>query len=161
MDRPEARGPFRFAADFWIALVWLALSLFVTWAGRDLGIGSAAAPGSGFLLFWTGLLMCGFSLAILWGAVIEGGPSFAALWADVRWGKVVLMIGALVAYAAVLDTLGFLLATIPLLLVLLRGVDPVRWTIAVPLAVMSTAGVWWVLKRLLLIRLPAGVFGLG
>ena len=24
MDRPEARGPFRFAADFWIALVWLA-----------------------------------------------------------------------------------------------------------------------------------------
>lgn len=161
MDRPEARGSLLSAADFWIALVWLALSLFVTWAGRDLGIGSAAAPDSGFLLFWTGLLMCGFSLAILWGAVAGGGPSFASLWTDVRWGKVILMIAALATYAAVLDTLGFLLATIPLLLVLLRGVDPVRWTIAVPVAVVPTLGIWWVLKRLLLIRLPAGVFGLG
>jgi putative tricarboxylic transport membrane protein len=53
------------------------------------------------------------------------------------------------------------LATIPLLLVLLRGVDPVPWRTAIPLAVVSTVGVWWVLKRALLIQLPAGMFEIG
>ena len=90
-----------------------------------------------------------------------GGPGLAALWAGARWRKVMLTVASLAAYAALLDRLGFLLATIPLMLVLLRGIDPVRWRIALPVAVLSTVGLWWVLKRLLLIQLPAGAFGIG
>ena len=148
-------------AELWGALAWLGLSVFVAWAGWDLGIGTMAAPGSGFLPFWAGLLMCAFSLAVLWSAVTEGGPSVASLWAGVRWGNVILMIASLAVYAALLEPLGFLIATIPLLLVLLRGVDPVRWRTALPIAVLSTVGVWWVLKRALLIQLPAGIFDIG
>lgn len=149
------------SAELLAALAWLALSVFVTFAGWDLGTGTVAAPGSGFLPFWAGLLMCGFSLAVLWSAVTEGGPSVASLWAGVRWGNVVFMIGSLVVYAALLEPLGFLVATIPLLLVLLRGVDPVPWRTAIPTAVISTVAVWWVLKRALLIQLPAGMFDIG
>jgi putative tricarboxylic transport membrane protein len=161
MDRTGSQLARLASAELWAALFWLAVSVFVTWAGRDLGIGTVAAPGSGFLPFWAGLLMCGFSLSVLWSAVTEGGPSFGSLWAGVRWDKVVLMVASLAVYAAVLDVLGFLIATIPLLLVLLRGVDPVRWRTAIPIAVLSTVGVWWVLKRALLIQLPAGVFEIG
>lgn len=148
-------------AEFWSALVWLGLSVFTTWAGWDLGIGTVAAPGSGFMPFWAGLLMCGLSLAILRSALIEGGPSLASLWSGVRWGKVVLMMASLTAYAVLLETLGFIAATIPLLLVLLRGVDPVPWRTAIPVAFLSTLGIWWVLKRALLIQLPAGTLGIG
>jgi putative tricarboxylic transport membrane protein len=149
------------SAELWAALFWLGVSLFVVWAGWDLGTGMVAAPGSGFLPFWAGLLMCGFSAAVLWSALNVAGPSIASLWAGVRWGNVIFMIASLVVYAALFETLGFLLATIPLLLVLLRGVDPVPWRTAVPLAVLSTLAVWWVLKRLLLIQLPSGVFDIG
>jgi putative tricarboxylic transport membrane protein len=48
-----------------------------------------------------------------------------------------------------------------LLLVLLRGVDPVRWRTAIPIALLSTVAVWWVLKRALLIQLPTGMFEIG
>jgi putative tricarboxylic transport membrane protein len=148
-------------AELWAGLFWLGLGAFVTLAGIDLGTGTLAAPGSGFLPFWAGLLMCGFSLAIVAGALRHGGPGLGSLWAGARWGKVLLVIASLAAYAALLDALGFLIATVPLMLVLLRAVDPAPWRTALPLALFSTLGVWWVLKRLLLIQLPAGVFEIG
>ena len=47
------------------------------------------------------------------------------------------------------------------MLLLLRVIDPVRWTLAIPLAVLAPVGVWWVLKRGLLIQLPSGMFEIG
>jgi putative tricarboxylic transport membrane protein len=44
---------------------------------------------------------------------------------------------------------------------LLRVIDPVRWTLAVPIAVFAPLGMWWVLKKALLIQLPAGMFDIG
>jgi putative tricarboxylic transport membrane protein len=105
--------------------------------------------------------MCGLALAVVAGAARHGGPAIASLWAGTRWPKVLLIVASLAAYATVLDALGFLVATVPLMLVLLRGIDPVRWRTALPIAVLSTLGVWWVLKRLLLIQLPAGIFEIG
>jgi putative tricarboxylic transport membrane protein len=148
-------------AELFAGLFWLVVSVFVVFAGRDLGTGTLAAPGSGFLLFWAGLLMCGLSMAIVAGAARHGGPAIASLWAGTRWPKVLLIIASLAAYAALLDVLGFLIATVPLMLVLLRGIDPVRWRTALLIALLATLGVWWVLKRLLLIQLPVGIFEIG
>jgi putative tricarboxylic transport membrane protein len=105
--------------------------------------------------------MAGFATAIVISAVTYGGPTAASLWAGTRWPKVLVVLASLAAYAALLDTLGFLLATVPLLLVLLRAVDPVSWRTAVPIALVATIGTWWVLKRALLIQLPSGLFELG
>jgi len=148
-------------AELWGGLGWLAFSVFVVVAGRGLGIGAVNDPGSGFLLFWLGLLMCALSAAILAGAVLAGGPPLASLWQDTRWRKVLVIIASLCAFALLLDRLGFLLAAIPLLLVLLRAIDPVPWPIALPVGIGAPLAVWWLLKRLLLIQLPSGVLGIG
>jgi putative tricarboxylic transport membrane protein len=148
-------------AELWGALGWLAFSVFVVLAGRNHGIGAVSDPGSGFLLFWLGLLMCGFSAALVAAAVRAGGPSLASLWQGTRWGKVLAIIASLCAFALLLNTLGFLLAAIPLLLVLLRGIDPVPWPIALPVGIGAPLALWWLLKKLLLIQLPAGVLGVG
>lgn len=148
-------------AEFWGGLGWLAFSVFVVVAGRGLGVGAVNNPGSGFLLFWLGLLMCAFSASILVRAVLAGGPSLASLWQDTRWHKVLVIIASLCAFALLLDRLGFLLAAVPLMLVLLRAIDPVPWRIALPVGIGATIAVWWLLKRLLLIQLPAGVLGIG
>jgi putative tricarboxylic transport membrane protein len=142
-------------------MAWLLAGVFTVWAGLDLRVGTLDAPGSGFLLFWVGLLMCGFSLSIMAGGVRRGGATIASLWAGTRWTKVAIVIASLAVYAVLFERLGYLLATLPLMLVLLRAVDPVRWTVAVPVAAVATIGSWWVLKRLLLIQLPSGMFEIG
>lgn len=148
-------------SELWGGLVGLALGMFVIWSGYKLKIGSINDPGSGFVLFYTGILMCLFALSITFAAVTEGGPTVRSLWAGTRWTKPLVVIGCLAVFALLLEPLGFLLSAIPLLLLLLRVIDPVRWTLAIPLAVLAPLGVWWVLKRALLIQLPSGIFGIG
>lgn len=148
-------------SELWSSAVGLALAVFVIWQGRKLGIGSINDPGSGYVLFYTGLLMALFSLAIMIAGVTEGGATLGSLWAGARWTKPLTVIACLAAFAVLLEPLGFLLAAIPLMLLLLRGIDPVRWTLALPLAVLAPLAVWWVLKHALAIQLPSGMFGIG
>lgn len=148
-------------SELWGSAIGLALGVFVIWSGVKLRIGVINDPGSGFVLFYTGILMCLFSITIMFSAVTEGGPTIGSLWAGTRWTKPLVVIGCLAAFALLFEKLGFLLASIPLLLLLLRVIDPVRWTVAIPLAILAPLGVWWVLKRALLIQLPSGIFNIG
>ena len=158
----KTRPPFRLNnSEFWTGLIGLALGLFVIRSGLKLKLGSINDPGSGYVLFYTGILMCLFSISITIAAVTEGGPTFGSRWEGARWNRPVVIIASLIAYAIALDQLGFLTSTIPLMLLLLRAIDPVRWTLAVPLAVLAPVGVWWVLKRALSIQLPSGIFEIG
>ncbi|NNM74594.1 tripartite tricarboxylate transporter TctB family protein [Enterovirga aerilata] len=141
------------------AAFWLSLAAFLIVAGRDLGIGSASEPGSGFLVFWGGVLIALFAAGMAVESVRGAPESLASLWKGARADRVLIVSAALAAYAVSLTTLGFLLATPPLMLVLLRVVDPVPWRQAVPIALGATLVVWWVLARLLAIQLPAGPLG--
>src|ERR1700712_2593939 len=148
-------------SELWGGLIGLGLGLFVIRSGLKLKLGSINDPGSGYVLFYTGILMCLFAASIVIAAIIESGPTFGSRWEGARWSKPVVIIAALIAYSVALDQLGFLISTVPLMLVLLRAIDPVRWTLAVPLAVLAPLGVWWVLKHALLIQLPSGIFEIG
>jgi putative tricarboxylic transport membrane protein len=154
-DRTAAQSKLN-NSELWGGLIGLALGVFVIWSGIKLKIGSINDPGSGFVL-----LICVFAATIVIAAVTEGGPTFGSRWKGTRWSKPLLIIGCLTAFSFALDTLGFLLSAIPLMLLLLRAVDPVRWSLTIPLAILAPIGVWWVLKRLLLIQLPSGIFEIG
>jgi putative tricarboxylic transport membrane protein len=148
-------------SELWGGLIGLALGIFVVWSGVRLKIGSINDPGSGYVLFYTGILMCVFASTIIVASVTEGGPTFGSRWEGMRWTKPLLVIACLTAFSFALDPLGFLLSAIPLMVLLLRLIDPVRWSLTIPLAFLVPFGVWWVLKRLLLIQLPSGIFEIG
>ena len=59
------------------------------------------------------------------------------------------MIACLTAFSFALEPLGFLLSAIPLVLLLMRLIDPVRWSLAIPISVLVPLGMWWVLKHAL------------
>ena len=147
--------------ELWAGLFGLALSIFVVWSGYALKLGTINDPGSGYVMFYAGLLMILFSVIILYGAVKEGGPTFLSLWRDVLWTKPMIVIALLVVFALVFETLGFLASTILLLMALLRAIDPVPWRRAIPIAIMVPLVCWYVLDKLLLIQLPAGVLRIG
>jgi putative tricarboxylic transport membrane protein len=148
-------------SELWGGLIGLALGIFVIWSGVKLKLGSINDPGSGYVLFYTGILICLFAATIMVTAVTEGGPTFASRWENTRWSKPLLIIVCLTAFAFALDTFGFLLSAIPLMVLLLRVIDPVRWSLAIPLSILAPLGMWWVLKHLLGIQLPSGMFEIG
>ena len=139
MARDRTKNPLD-NSELFGGVLGLALGGFVIWSGLKLRLGTINDPGSGYVMFYTGLLMCVFATAILWTAVTEGGATFGARWEGARWSKPALIIVCLIAFCFALEPLGFLLSTIPLLLLLLRAVDPVRWSLAVPIAVLAPSG---------------------
>jgi putative tricarboxylic transport membrane protein len=148
-------------SELWGGLIGLALGIFVIRSGLKLKLGTIHDPGSGFVLFYTGILMCAFAATIIVAALTEGGPTFGSRWKDARWTKPVIVIACLIAFAVALEPLGFLLSSIPLILLLMRLIDPVRWEIAVPVSLLVPTGMWWLLKHGLGILLPSGMFGIG
>lgn len=144
-------------AELWSGMVWLAFGLFITWRGYRLGLGELREPGTGFALFWCGVIAAGLALAIIAGALASGGPTLASLWAGTRWGKVLLVMGLLLVFGFFFERIGFIPCALILLLVLMRFIDPVPWWQAILVSVGAVFGVWFVLAKFLLIQLPAGL----
>lgn len=148
-------------SELWGGLIGFGLGIFVIRSGLKLKLGTINDPGSGYVLFYTGILMCVFAATIIVAALTEGGPTFGSRWQNARWTKPAIVIACLTAFAFALDPFGFLLSSIPLTLLLMRLIDPVRWEIAIPVSIIVPAGMWWLLKRALGIQLPSGMFEIG
>ena len=144
-------------SELWGGLFWLAIGAYVVWAGRDLGLGHVADPGPGFVLFWVGILMCALALGVVGHAFVRGSPTLGSLWAGTRWRKVLVIVALLLIYGAFFQALGFIPCTLALLLVLMWFIDPVRWWVALVIAVVATSGVWYAVTGWLKIQLPAGI----
>ena len=48
-----------------VALFWVALGILVCYGATRLGLGSVTEPGSGFIFFWSGLILVILSLMVL------------------------------------------------------------------------------------------------
>ena len=144
-------------SDFWGGLFWLAVGAYIIFAGRDMGLGRLHEPGPGFAFYWVGILMCALAASVVGQAVLSGGPTLASLWAGTRWGKVLVVVALLLVYGVAFETIGFIVCTVALLLVLMWFVDPVKWWVALLVTGCAMAGVWLALTKWLKIQLPAGV----
>ena len=66
------------------------------------------------------------------------------------------MTGALVFYVAAVGTLGYLVTTASLFVVMVRWVGGRGWLHTLVVAALGSAGSWYVFGRLLRVKLPAG-----
>ncbi len=144
-------------AQIWGGLFWLAIGAFVTWAGHDMGLGRLSEPGSGFALFWIGLIMFTLAFTIVMEGVVKGGESIAELWKDTRWEKVLVVTSLLLVFGFLFEYLGFVICSLGLLLVLMFFIDPVKPWLAVLVSFGATFGVWYVLTKWLKIQMPNGI----
>ena len=140
------------------ALFWLGIALGITWAGRDLGLGSLRDPGPGFMFFWVGLIMTVLSAATLI-ATVRMVPAGTAEnpWAGTRWWLVPYLIVLLVLYAWAMPVLGFMITTALFLFVLFVTIDRTSWLMPPIAAVLFTAVAYIVFHRALGTQLPAGM----
>jgi putative tricarboxylic transport membrane protein len=146
--------------DVLSGLFWLLLGAYVVYAGWDLELGSIGDPGSGFMFFWVGVIMMALSVAVVVTSLRAGGTE-AAAWAGARWSRVGFVLLMLIAYAWLLPWLGFLATTTLVMVALFKGVEPLRWDVAIGSAVVSALLAYVIFKVWLGAQLPAGEFGIG
>jgi putative tricarboxylic transport membrane protein len=150
--------------DLISSLFWLVFGIGVCYGGYDLDLGTLQEPGSGFIFFWVGVIMIGLSIGILIGALKKTAVSgeFNAIWANIHWKKIMIVMAALFLYGFAFMPLGFILSTFLLLVFLFKAVEPQRWSVAILGSVVTTLTAYGVFQLWLGSQLPAGLLtGIG
>jgi uncharacterized membrane protein len=81
------------------------------------------------------------------------------VWAGIAFKRVLPVLSVLFIYAYLLTPLGFIPATILLLVFLFKAVEPQRWSWAILGAVASTLAAYCVFQLWLQCQLPPGLLG--
>lgn len=149
-------------ADVLSAGLWAVVGAYFIYAGWDLGLGKLRDPGSGFMIFWVGIIAVALSLSVMAVALrTRAGERLRSLWADTDYRRLVRAVIALVVYAVLLPNIGFIPSTVLLMIVLFRTIDPPRWWVTLVLAIGATLFCDLVFRRWLGVQLPLGPFGWG
>jgi len=141
-------------------ILWLFIGAFAVVSSLRLGIGDIRRPGAGFVLFLAGSLFIGCILlqAILNGASSRSKKHLSATWPVVPGRPVIVVVIAALIYLAVLEKLGYLLATFAFML-LLFGLNRIKLRIVMICALSSVAASYCIFQGLLKVPLPKGFFG--
>ena len=140
------------------SVVWFALAAAVCYGASVLGLGSAGAPGSGFILFWSGVILAILSLVVLAGSRRAARETRHDL-DTIRWPRVLAVLAGLVLYGLLLERLGFIPTTFLLLIFLLAMSDEADWRAVLAVAGGGAFVSFALFDRWLNIRLPRGFFG--
>ena len=140
------------------ALFWVVLGILVCYGATRLGLGTVTEPGSGFIFFWSGVILVLLSLVAL-AESLRGDNDATAEISAINWRKVALVILALVLYAFLLERLGFVLTTFLLLSFLLAFIEDKYWGRSLGVAGAAALGSFAIFELWLKIRLPHGIFG--
>jgi putative tricarboxylic transport membrane protein len=144
--------------DIISGIVCLFISVFVFTTSLRLGVGALHDPGPGFILFWASILLA-ICTCILFGISLfkktepvrrsNGGNG-----ADRR--NPIIVIAALIAYCAVLEKVGYPIATFALMLVLFSLGRMKPWMIILG-SLITVLLSYYLFGHLLRTPLPRGV----
>jgi len=147
--------------DKWSSLVWLGIAIFICVGSLRLSLGEFHNPGPGFLSFYAGLILGALAVVIH----LQSGKGRPAdkkdkpIWASRQRGfKMVLTVLALLAYAVIMNYLGFLVSTFIFMAFLLRVIEPQRWTVALFGSFVASMAFYFLFELGLQSQLPKGPF---
>lgn len=150
-------------ADQWSGLVLLLLAAGMIWLALGLPFGEIRKPGPGFFPFWLGVIMGAMSIGLIVQTTLANRTVRTIrniLEEDARWSKVLLVLVALILYAFLMDTIGFLIVTFLLMVVLLRFIEPQSWKVVIGWALAGSVGSYLIFEVWMKLRLPKGFWGI-
>lgn len=134
-------------------LAWLAVVAAALLEGLRLGVGTLRQPGPGFVPVLAALVLAGLAAGLL----LQPAAAPPRPLAPGGRRRFAAAVGALLAYAALFERLGFVPTTFVVMWFLLRFVGAERWPVAVGVAAATAASAWLIFDRLLRAQLPRGV----
>ncbi|MGI6298161.1 MAG: tripartite tricarboxylate transporter TctB family protein [Saccharofermentanales bacterium] len=131
----------------------------IQYSYRFLNFGSFSKPGSGFVPLISG---AGIALiALIWVLVNTIGkkPVSEPLWANGIWKQPLLAMLISLAYALLIDPLGYVLATFVFMVVWQIVLVREKWWKILLIGFISTISVYYVFVQLLRVFVPKGPLG--
>lgn len=144
-------------------LFWVALSLMVGTGSYRLGLGTPQEPESGFLPFWTAVLLCLLAVVHFIRLSIPGSEEYKLSelkWGD-HWKRAVFLILALSIYAISLPTFGYLITTFLLMTSLFCLYGRRKWWVLLGASLLVIGVTHLIFSYWLNIQLPKGIMGIG
>lgn len=141
-------------------LVCLAVALVICISSLRLSLGNLHRPGPGLFPFLAGALFGVLSiLSFLQNFRGLPGEERRAFWPNPQRGwKMVYVIIALILYSVGMKYLGFAPSTFLFLIFLMRGIEPQRWSVILPISILGVIFFYGVFQYWLDIPLPKGIF---
>jgi putative tricarboxylic transport membrane protein len=145
------------------SLLLVVFSVLVCVGSHQYSIGTLHKPGPGFFPFWGSLVLGLLSFLNFLMVTVKGekgtgeGESIAP---GRRWKKIILTLVVLFAYPSLLPVIGFVPTTFLFIIILLRFVEPLRWSIALRVAIGVTITFYIIFQYWLKIQFPRSVFGI-
>ena len=142
------------------SILFLLFSLIVIWQSFSMPLGRFNEPGPGFLPLWVAIIMAVLSF-LLWLEARMGKASSARarfLSGEGRWRSMILTVISLLAYALLIELLGFIISTLLLLFFLFRFVGDQKWWLVFAETILVTLLAHVIFKIGLKVQLPPGIF---
>jgi putative tricarboxylic transport membrane protein len=140
------------------AFFWVVVGVLACYGANQLGRGSVAEPGAGFIFFWSGLVLMILSLILIADSVRSSEDTVREI-PRINWPKIALVLFSLLLYAFFLERLGFVLTTFVLMSFLLGCIEGTGWLRSLGVASAAALTSYAMFELWLKIRLPRGIFG--
>jgi len=142
--------------DLVSGLFWLAVAIFATVQGLSLKLGSLNRPGPGFFPFWGGVVLGLLSIVLVVSSRRRDAAGRSR--SQSESSKPLVVVGALLGYLLLLETLGFVAITFLFLLLLFR-LERLTWTFSAVSAGVGALASYVLFQLWLKTQLPTGPFG--
>ena len=140
--------------DIIAALVVISLGIAVAVEAFELKLGTATTPQPGFFPFLSGVFLMALGGILLLQALrglSTGTKPFKF------WGPPAIVVGALCVYVAIFNTVGYVLATIPLGMVILYVLDTRKWRILIVASLSVSLATYVLFVKILEVPLHNGL----
>jgi hypothetical protein len=142
------------------SLVWLFFAVYICVESLRLSLGSWRDPGPGFLPLGAGLCLGILSAVDYFQTGFRKREEVQGSWYSKEKSKPILLILlTLGGYSVFLDSLGYLVTTFFLLILLFRFVKPQPWTVVIGGSLLASVSSYVVFEIWLKIQLPRGFLG--
>lgn len=142
------------------ALFWMLFALLICLESLRLKLGAINNPGPGFFPFSVGSVMFLLSAGSLFQEIRKqaqaGKPSD---FEGFRWWNIVIILGAITAYALTLETLGFLINTFIFVCLLLKVIEPQSWKTALLGGLIAAITSDVLFRVIFQAQIPTGITG--
>ncbi len=139
--------------------VCLCLGLFIIFYSPIFEIGSLKNPGSGFMPFLSGIIICIFSLITLLRSSFIKGKTIDHLRNKIKIKPLILAISALILFPLLIKWAGFIISSFLLILITMRYTGAQTWKATILGAGLGSISSYLLFEMLLKSQLPKGILG--
>lgn len=146
--------------DIYVNLFWLLFAIYYATESYGFGLGGWSGPGAGNFPFGAGVLFVILSLSALLKALrnVPSSEIAAAAPEPLHWQNIVLVLGAMIIYALLLERVGFIFCTFCIVLLFIRVIAKKGWFNAILTALVISVAFQVFFNILLNAQIPNGIF---